>query len=93
MSCHSISTPGDRRADVHPVEKTALPIGSRARMVTRTTFVILLVLLALWIAGEFLSALTWAALIAITSSPIYARFAAFIEGRRSRVLGHWCLRY
>jgi predicted PurR-regulated permease PerM len=86
MPCHSVSTPGEKRADLHHIEKTALPIDSRARVVTRTTFAILLVLLALWVASEFLSALTWAAVIAITSWPIYTRFAAFIDGSRSRVL-------
>jgi predicted PurR-regulated permease PerM len=86
MPCHSVSTPGEKRVDLHHIEKTALPIDSRARVVTRTTFAILLVLLALWVASEFLSALTWAAVIAITSWPIYTRFAAFIDGSRSRVL-------
>lgn len=86
MPRHSVSTPSEKRVDLHHIEKTALPIDSRARVVTRTTFAILLVLLALSVASEFLSALTWAAVIAITSWPIYTRFAAFIDGSRSRVL-------
>jgi predicted PurR-regulated permease PerM len=71
---------------VHHVEKAALPIDSRARVATRATFAVLLVLLAIWIASEFLSALTWAALVAITSWPIYTRFAAFLDGTRSQVV-------
>jgi predicted PurR-regulated permease PerM len=86
MSFRSASTPDDKRADVHHVENAALPIDSRARVATRATFVVLLVLLAIWIASEFLSALTWAALIAITSWPIYTRLAAFLDGTRSQVV-------
>jgi predicted PurR-regulated permease PerM len=74
--------PSDERNDLRPTEKAALSIDSRARTVTRTAFAILLVLLALWVARDFLSALTWAAIIAITTWPIYARFAMLIAGGR-----------
>jgi predicted PurR-regulated permease PerM len=78
--------PINRRGDLQPLEKTALPTGSRARLATRTVFAILLVLLALWVAGEFLSPLTWAAVIAITSWPIYTRFAVLIARGHLRLL-------
>jgi predicted PurR-regulated permease PerM len=81
MPCH-----GDKQADLQHLEKSALPIDSRTQVFTRTTFAVLLALLALWVASEFLSALTWAAVIGITSWPIYTRFAAFIASGRSRVL-------
>jgi hypothetical protein len=55
----------DERSELRPVEKAALPIDSRARAATRTALAILLVLLALWVASDFLSALAWAAIIAI----------------------------
>jgi predicted PurR-regulated permease PerM len=84
MPGYSISTSDDKRTNFQIAEKTALPIDSRVQVVARATFAILLVLLALWVANEFLPALIWAAVIAITSWPIYTRFAPAIG--RSRVL-------
>jgi predicted PurR-regulated permease PerM len=52
----------------------------------RTAVAILLVFLALWVASDFLSALTWAAVIAITTWPIYSRFSTLIFGGRSQTL-------
>ena len=74
------------RSGPRPPEETAPPIGSRARAISRTAFAILLGLLALWVASDFLPALTWAAVIAITTWPIYIRFAALIYGGRSPAL-------
>jgi hypothetical protein len=71
------------RNDVRPPEKTALPIYAHARLVTRTALAILVALLALWVATDFLSALTWAAVIATTTWPIYVRSAALIPDGRS----------
>ena len=65
----------DERSKLRPVEKAALPIDSRVRAATRTALVILLVVLALWVASDFLSALAWAAIIAITTWPIHTGFA------------------
>jgi predicted PurR-regulated permease PerM len=56
---------------------------SRARAIAQAAIAIAVVLLALWVAREFLVALTWAALVAITVWPIYIRFARLISGRRS----------
>jgi predicted PurR-regulated permease PerM len=50
-----------------------LPSNSQARMVARTGLTLALVVLALWIAADFLPALGWAAIIAITAWPLYAR--------------------
>src|SRR5258705_12709612 len=47
---------------------------------------ILVVLLAAWVARDFLVALTWAVVIAITAWPIYARFQSLVFGGRSPVL-------
>jgi predicted PurR-regulated permease PerM len=67
--------------------KTAvLPFDSRARAVTRTAIAILVLLLAAWVAHDFLVALSWAALIAITAWPIYTRFTRLIFGGHSPVL-------
>jgi predicted PurR-regulated permease PerM len=43
-------------------------------------------LLALWVASDFLPALTWATVIAITTWPIYGRFAMLIRRGRSPTL-------
>jgi predicted PurR-regulated permease PerM len=86
MPCHSGSTPSNERIELRPPEKRVLPIDARARLVTRTAFAILVVLLAFWVSRDLLSALTWAAVIAITTWPIYIRFASLISDGRSPVL-------
>jgi hypothetical protein len=68
------------------VEKAGLPFDSRGRAVARTATAILVLLLAAWVARDFLVALTWAALISIATWPIYIRFMAPILGGRSSVL-------
>ena len=67
-------------------KKAVLPFDSRTRAITRTAIAILVVLLAAWVARDFLVALTWAAVIAITAWPIYIRFATPISGGRSAAL-------
>ena len=86
MPGHTLSKPINDRSEPRPLEKTALPIDSRAQLVTRTAFAILLVLLALWVGSDFLTALAWAAVIAITTWPVYIRFATLISDDRSPVL-------
>src|ERR1700720_1043142 len=66
--------------ELRPVEKAALPLDSRTRAVTRTAIAILVVLLAAWVARDFLVALTWAAVIAIGIWPIYLRVATALFG-------------
>src|SRR4030081_213063 len=80
------SKPPDDRSELRPPQKTALPIDSLARLVTRTAFAILLVLLTLWVASDFLSPLAWAAVIAITAWPVYIRFAQLVSMGRSPAL-------
>jgi predicted PurR-regulated permease PerM len=72
--------------ELRSVEKAALPFDSRAQAVTRTAIAILVVLLAAWVARDFLVALTWAAVIAIAAWPIYIRFMTPIFGGRSPAL-------
>ena len=67
-------------------EKPALSFDSRARAATRVALAILVVILALWVARDFLIAFTWAALIAITCWPLYRRFAARMFGGRAAAL-------
>jgi predicted PurR-regulated permease PerM len=56
-----------------------------AARVTQTTIAVIIVLLAVWVARDFLVALTWAAVIAIACWPIYLRFARLV-GRPLRSL-------
>ena len=58
--------------------RTALPADARSRQVVRTVLALALVGLAAWIAADFLPALAWAIVIAITTWPLYRRFAALI---------------
>ena len=67
-------------------DREALPVNSRGRVMVRASFAVLLVLLALWVARDFLVPLAWAAVIAIAVWPAYARFTALVPGRRSDVL-------
>jgi predicted PurR-regulated permease PerM len=63
-----------------------LPLNSQARMVARTSLTIALVGLALWIGGDFLPALGWAAILAITMWPLYSRCMYFLGESRSPIL-------
>src|ERR1700761_501314 len=67
---------------LRPPGKAALPFDSRVRTMARVATAILVVLLAAWVARDFLVALTWAAVIAIAVWPIYIRFAISVPGGR-----------
>src|ERR1700694_2404799 len=86
MPRHSAPMPSNDGSEVRPFRKPALPFDSRTRAVTRTAVAILVVLLSAWVARDFLVALTWAALIAITTWPIYTRFERLMPHGRSPVL-------
>jgi predicted PurR-regulated permease PerM len=86
MLRHAGLESNDGGSGLRPLEKAALPFDSRARTLARLAIAILVVLLAAWIARDFLVALTWAAVIAIAVWPIYIRFAIFVLGGRSPAL-------
>src|ERR1700716_1424967 len=75
--------PGDEERVLRPPQRAALPLDSRARAGARSAIAILVVLLALWVARDFLVVLIWAAVIAIAIWPIYIQFAMlpFFAGR------------
>ena len=77
--------PGHERGEFWPPEKSAPSLDLRARAATQATIAVAIVLLAVWVARDFLVALTWAAVIAITCWPIYLRFEQLV-GHRSRSL-------
>src|SRR5258705_12360902 len=70
--------PNNEGKELCSFEKAALPLDSRARAALRTAIAILVVLLAAWVARDFLMALIWAAVIAIAVWPIYVRFSKSI---------------
>jgi predicted PurR-regulated permease PerM len=78
--------PSNDESEPRSFDKAALPFDSRARALTQTALALVVVLLALWVARDFLVALTWAAIIAITAWPIYTRFASLVLGGRSPAL-------
>src|SRR5258705_7542017 len=86
MPRHSAFMPSHDGGEPRPFEEAVLAFESRTRMSTRIPIATLVVLLAAWVARDFLVALTWAALIAITVWPIYIRFARLIFGGRSPAL-------
>jgi predicted PurR-regulated permease PerM len=82
MPRHSAFMPSNDGTELRPFEKSTLPFDSRTRAAARTAIAILVVLLAAWVARDFLVALTWAGLIAITIWPIYTRLVRlFFTGR------------
>jgi predicted PurR-regulated permease PerM len=62
-----------------------LPDNPQSRTTARIALAIGLIVLALWIALDFLAPLSWAVIIALTSWPAYRRFAARIAGGPSNV--------
>jgi predicted PurR-regulated permease PerM len=85
MQLHEL-IPSNDGGELRSIGKLEPAFDSRARAITQAAIAIAVVLLALWVAREFLVALTWAALIAITTWPVYIRFARLISGRRSSLL-------
>lgn len=59
---------------------------SHMRSIIQAVVAVAVVLLALWVARDFLVALIWAGVIAITTWSIYVKFAQLISGRRSSLL-------
>src|SRR5215213_658075 len=66
-------------------EEEAVPSSRRGRTAARIALATLLVLLGLWVARDFLAPLAWAAVIAISCWPLYARCATLLSPNRSAV--------
>ncbi len=66
--------------------KPALPADAGSRQTVRIALALALVALAAWIAADFLTALAWAIVIAITTWPLYERFAALIPHPVRRIV-------
>lgn len=74
------------RSGIDEAERPVQPLDSNAKAVAWAAFATLMIVLGLWVARDFLVALTWAGLIAITAWPIYTRFATRVAGSRSAAL-------
>jgi predicted PurR-regulated permease PerM len=59
---------------------------SHMRAIIQAAIAVTVVFFALWVARDFLVALIWAGVIAITTWPFYVRFAQLISGRPSSLL-------
>jgi predicted PurR-regulated permease PerM len=66
--------------------RAPLAIDDAGRRRARVALALALVLLALWVAQDFLAPLAWAGVIAVTIWPAYRRFTARIPGPPSTVL-------
>jgi predicted PurR-regulated permease PerM len=85
MQRHDFVRSGDG-SGLRTLEEPPPPFESHMRAIIRAAIAVAVVLLALWVARDFLVALIWAGVIAITTWPIYVRFAQLISGRPSSVL-------
>jgi|tagenome__1003787_1003787.scaffolds.fasta_scaffold20972342_2 predicted PurR-regulated permease PerM len=65
--------------DTQAGARPALPLHSGARLTARVALALALVAAALWTAAEFLPALIWAAILAVTIWPLYQRFESGVS--------------
>jgi predicted PurR-regulated permease PerM len=79
MSTRSKASIEERAGDDHG--RPALPVNSHFRQSVRLVVAISLVGLAAWVAADIIPALAWAVVIAITTWPLYQRFAALFPDR------------
>src|SRR3954468_894095 len=71
--------------DTQAGARPALPLHAGARLTARVALALALVLAALWTAAEFLPALIWAAILAISLWPLYETFASRISREPSGI--------
>jgi predicted PurR-regulated permease PerM len=65
--------------DAEADARQPLPLHSGARLTARVALALALVVAALWIAADFLPALIWAAILAVSIWPLYQAFASRIS--------------
>jgi len=73
---------GDDTKDVHE----PLPSHAGARLAARSALAVALVAGSLWVAAEFLPALLWAGIFAITTWPLYERFSSKFSNKTASPL-------
>jgi predicted PurR-regulated permease PerM len=75
-----------KQAPDRVASRQTLPIRAEARTIARGLLTFALIVLALWTAGDFLTPVGWAAIIAIATWPIYVPLASLLSERRRPVL-------
>jgi predicted PurR-regulated permease PerM len=75
-----------KQAPDHVASRKALPIRAEARTIARGLLTFALIVLALWTAGDFVTPVGWAAIIAIATWPVYAPVASYLSDRRRPIL-------
>jgi predicted PurR-regulated permease PerM len=63
-----------------------LPAGTQTRDAARLTLALLLTLLALWVAGDFLHSVGWAVVVAVAAWPAYRRFARRLPAQHAQIV-------
>ena len=71
MSDRSKSGPSTKSNRDEHARRQPLPLPASTRTIARSVLAIALVASAVWIARDFLPAIAWAAIIAITIWPLY----------------------
>lgn len=72
-----------RESDGNTDNRQPLPLHSGARLIARVALALALVAFALWTAADFLPALVWAGILAVTIWPLYETFASRISNEPS----------
>src|SRR5882757_6860304 len=72
-------------SDAQADARQPLPLHPGARLTARVALALALVAAALWTAADFLPALIWAAILAVTIWPLYQVFASRISKEPSGI--------
>jgi predicted PurR-regulated permease PerM len=75
----------ERKGGAKTDARQPLPLHAGARLTARVALALALVLAALWTAADFLPALIWAAILAISIWPLYETFASRISKEPSGI--------
>jgi predicted PurR-regulated permease PerM len=75
----------ERKGGAKTDARQPLPLHAGARLTARVALALALVLAALWTAADFLPALIWAAILAISIWPLYEIFALRISNEASGI--------
>ena len=81
-----MTTRSQRRPAQHERSDDAakLPVDAGSRQIGRAVLAAFLLGLVIWVAWDFLPALAWASMIALTTWPLYVRFAALFGRQMGR---------
>ena len=66
--------------------RTPLAAGTETRLAARLTLALLLTLLALWVAGDFLHSIGWAVVTTVAAWPAYRRFVRRLPAEHAQIV-------